>query len=85
MKYLTKFLQRKEANMNDKKIAISDIRELIEIADSLKGEEAVEEIIRFIDFPNDENASNDALQAVVRFYSNVRYLVSQMNQVFNKQ
>lgn len=85
MKFLTKFLQRKEAIMNDKKISISDIRDLNYIADHLKGEEAVEEIIRLIDYPDDNYAQDDALKAVVRFYSNVRYLVSQMNQVFNKQ
>ena len=85
MKFLTKFLQRKEAIMNDKKISISDIRDLNYIANHLKGEEAVEEITRFVDFPDEKESSVDALKAVVRFYSNVRYLVSQMNQVFNRQ
>lgn len=85
MKFLTKFLQRKEAIMNDKKISISDIRDLNYIANHLKGEEAVEEIMRFVDFPDEKESSVDALKAVVRFYSNVRYLVSQMNQVFNRQ
>ena len=71
--------------MNDKKISISDIRDLNYIANHLKGEEAVEAIMRFVDFPDEKESSVDALKAVVRFYSNVRYLVSQMNQVFNRQ
>lgn len=41
---------------------------------NLKGEEAVEEIIRFVDFPNDGVTGDIALKSVVRFYSNVRYL-----------
>lgn len=49
----------------------------IEIKDAiehLQGEEAVEEIIRFVDFPNDKVTGDAALKSVIRFYSNVRYL-----------
>lgn len=57
-------------------VSISE-RAVIEIKDAiehLQGEEAVEEIIRFVDFPNDGVTGDAALKAVVRFYSNVRYL-----------
>lgn len=57
-------------------VSISE-RAVIEIKDAiehLQGEEAVEGIIRFVDFPNDGVTGNVALKSVVRFYSNVRYL-----------
>lgn len=54
------------------------INELLEISSSLKGEEAIEEIIRFIDFPDDRESGMMALKAVVRFYSNVRFLTEEI-------
>lgn len=57
------------------------INDLLEISSSLKGEEAIEELIRFIDYPNDSDSGAYTLKAVVRFYSNVRYLTDVLNDV----
>lgn len=58
---------------NTVSIRREDIADIMDIANSLKGEEAVEDIIRFIDYPNDSTAGDIALKSVVRFYSKVRY------------
>lgn len=61
---------------NESTISISEMA-AIEIKDAiehLQGEEAVEEIIRFVDYPKDSMTGDLALKAVVRFYSNVRHL-----------
>lgn len=52
-------------------MAIVEIEDAIE---HLRGEEAVEQIIRFVDSPNDGVTGDIALKSVIRFYSNVRYL-----------
>lgn len=59
------------------------INDLLEISSSLKGEEAIEELIRFIDYPNDSESGTYALKAVVRSYSNVRYLTERIKEVVN--
>jgi len=59
------------------------INDLLEISSSLKGEEAIEELIRFIDYPNDSESGAYTLKAVVRFYSNVRYLTEKIKEVVN--
>lgn len=51
-----------------------DLSNILDALSHLKGEEAVEDIIRFVDFPKDSMTGDIALKAVVRFYSNVRYL-----------
>lgn len=59
---------------NTVSITNEDVRDILDTANSLQGEEAIEEIIRFIDHPNDVGTGDLALKAVARFYSNARFL-----------
>lgn len=59
------------------------INDLLDLSSALKGEEAIEELIRFIDYPNDSETGVYALKAVVRFYSNVRFLVETIKETAN--
>lgn len=60
-----------------------EIAEIMDMANSLKGEEAVEGIIRFIDCPKDSMTGDIALKSIIRFYSNVRYLRELIQDAFN--
>lgn len=65
-----------ETNNKEKTLSIrkEDARDIMDIASRLQGEEAVEQIMRFVDMPKDSMTGDLSLKAVVRFYSNVRYL-----------
>lgn len=66
-------------------VSKSIIKDLLDLSSNLKGEEAVEEIIRFIDYPNDSESGMYALRNLVRFYSNVRFLTKTIKETFNPQ
>lgn len=59
---------------NSVSVRKEDVKDILDIASSLEGEEAVTQIIRFSDFPKDSMTGELALKSVLRFYSNVRYL-----------
>lgn len=59
---------------NSVSVRKEDVKDILDIASSLEGEEAVTQIIRFSDFPKDSMIGELALKSVLRFYSNVRYL-----------
>ena len=72
--------QTSEADGETIAVRASLLEELVDLSSSLGGEEAVNELIRFIDYPQDSSAGDYALKAVVRFYSNVSYLMEQIRQ-----
>lgn len=59
---------------NSVSVRKEDVKDILNIASSLEGEEAVTQIIRFLDSPKDSMTGELALKSVLRFYSNVRYL-----------
>lgn len=59
-----------------------DCKDLIEITTDLKGEDAIESVFHCIDEPTDEYLRDMALYNVVRFYTQVRFLVLRINQIF---
>ena len=58
-----------------------DAKDILELSKSLGGEDAMAELIRFIDYHNDIESGTCKLKAVSRFYSNVRYLTEVLNDV----
>jgi hypothetical protein len=59
---------------NSVSIRKEDVKDILDIASRLEGEEAIAQIIRFSDCPKDSMTGELALKSVLRFYSNVRYL-----------
>lgn len=57
------------------------INDLLQISSDLKGEEAIEEVMHFIDAPQYTDNGLYALKAVVHFYSNVRYLTTKIKEL----
>ncbi len=57
------------------------INDLLQISSDLKGEEAIEEVMHFIDDPQYTDNGLYALKAVVHFYSNVRYLTTKIKEL----
>lgn len=58
-----------------------DLENIKVIANSLKGEEAVENIINFVDYPDDTQAGELALKSVTRFFAKARFLTELINQI----
>ena len=56
------------------RIPLSALQNIADAAENLQGEEAVENLMGFVDHPSCDMAGDEALKSVVRFYSNVRYL-----------
>lgn len=67
---------------NSESIRKEDIKEILDIASRLEGEEAVAQIIRFVDSPKDNMTGDLALKSVLRFYSNVRFLQEELQRTF---
>lgn len=44
-----------------------DAEDLLDFSTKLGGEEAIEELIRFVDYPNDAESGNETVKAVVSF------------------
>lgn len=59
---------------NSVSVRKEDVKDILDIASRLEGEEAVTQIIRFSDCPKDSMTGELALKSVLRFYSNARYL-----------
>lgn len=59
---------------NSVSVRKEDVKDILDIASRLDGEEAVAQIIRFSDCPKDSMTGDLALKSVLRFYSNARYL-----------
>lgn len=59
---------------NSVSVRKEDVKDILDIASRLDGEEAVAQIIRFSDCPKDSMIGDLALKSVLRFYSNARYL-----------
>ena len=59
---------------NSVSVRKEDVKDILDIAGSLEGEEAIAQIIRFSDYPKDSVIGELALKSVLRFYSNTRYL-----------
>lgn len=57
------------------------IQDLLDISSDLKGEDAIEEVMNFIECPKDPDNGLYALKSVVRFYSNVRYLTTKIKEL----
>ena len=60
-----------------------DIRELIDLAKDLKGEEALTDYYSFFSNPKDTFSGEETLKSLMRFYANVRYLTQEINRIFN--
>ncbi len=67
---------------NSESIIKEDIKEILDIASRLEGEEAVTQIIRLVDSPKDSMTCDLALKSVLRFYSNVRFLQEELQRTF---
>ena len=59
---------------NSVSVRKEDVKDILDIASRMDGEEAVAQIIRFSDCPKDSMTGDLALKSVLRFYSNARYL-----------
>ena len=70
---------------NSISIRKEDARDIMDIASRLQGEEAVEQVMRFVDMPKDSMTGDISLKAVVRFYSNVRYLKETIQRVLESR
>lgn len=57
------------------------IRELIVLMSTLRGEEAVDCAYLATEFPNSDSDQDNMLKSTLRFYSNVRLLVSEINKL----